>query len=236
MPAPQVGDVRPELEKHIVPDVSGNGGPPRFKNDAGVGAGMRVIGGGERRGGKVAEDVGVVEAVAAVIALDDEGALGGPADAALVTAGSFAEVARIFMQQDGERAVAEEAHGGLAQKRGTHAVAEGFAVGAVVGAACELPETGGDQGREGGGDTSFLVQPEDPFVTGVEGRDAFPGIDVLRPLAFFKRRVLDGAGGFRAGLGGWILRAGLRLRDLLERARRPMEGGARERRIGERSG
>lgn len=206
--APEVHDIGPELEKHVVADVARDGGSPGFENHAGIRAGMGIVRGGEGRSGEVAGDVRDVETVAAVVALLDESALGGPDDAAFVAPRGFSVVARVFVYDDGEETVAEETHGGLAEKGGAEAVAEGFAVGTIRGRIGELAVAGREECGKGRGNAGFLMQPEDPFVARVERRDTLAGIDVLRPFALFAGRMLDGAGSPGAGFGGWILAAG----------------------------
>lgn len=217
VPEPEIGHVRPELKEHVIADVSGNGGSPGLKDNAEIGAGIGIIGKREGGSGEMAEDIGAIETVTAIIALNDKGAFSCPAGAAFVAAGSFAIVARIFVQDNRKEAVAEKAHAGLPNHRSAEAITKTAFVGAVVGNAGELAISGREKCRQGGLEAHFLVEPEDPFVSGVEGRDALTRVDVLGPFARFEGSMLDGAGCFWAGPARRVLRIMLNGRHLLHR-------------------
>lgn len=181
---PGIRDAGPEFEEFVVAGGSGEGHEKRLENHMAVHTGGRVVGHGEKGAGEVAEDIGVVEAGAAGIALGDPGAFYRPADAGFDGAGSLAKVARIRVVEGRKDAENQEPKRNLAKAIAGKTVAEGAGIHAIFGIpAGELTDAGGEElGHESRWDEAAMKGEED-LIPGREGRELLAGIHVLDPLA-----------------------------------------------------
>jgi hypothetical protein len=158
-----------------------DGAAVAFGDVSEVAVGLWIVGGGEGRGCGVSEEHGGVDGSAAAVSARDDDARGG-VDGSVedVMAGTHDVVARVHVEERGEKAVGEEALRCAADGGGAELLAEGSAVCPVVGLAVgELTVAGrGDEGEEGG-DSGEVAEADDDFVAGGDGLRGLAGGDVL---------------------------------------------------------